>query len=50
MHSNMDDGEKKTTNYTLLQQDERGCGDSGPNGEKLFLQKNDTEVADSSLA
>ena len=41
---------KKNTNHTPLQQDERGCGYRRPDVEKLFLQKVDTEVADSSLA
>ena len=53
MHNNksVDDSEKKkSTNHTLLQQDERGCGYSKPDVEKLFLQKVGTEVADSSLA
>ena len=45
MHNNksVDDGEKKKTrNYTLLQQDKKGCDYNGPNGEDLFLQKDDT--------
>ena len=47
-NKSVDDGEKKkNTNHTLIHQDERGCGYSGLNGEKLFLQRDDTEVADS---
>ena len=39
---------KKTSNYTLLPQDEKGFGYNRLDGEKLFLQSDDTKVANSS--